>query len=300
MGILAPKMSPVGLRGDQRGAGLGAMAAATVIVVTAFGSSLGENVPILGVVLASFVLVALAMGLARWMRLGLERDLVVAAVRAAVQLLAVGFVLSALFDSSLARIWAWVWLGFMLVVSTRVVVHRARHHIQYLGSIAVVVLGGSAAIAIAVTFGFGVIEFDPISLVVVTGITIGNAMPSTVLGVNQAVTLARDHVGEIEAVLSLGFDRQMVTRYLAPRAARAALIPQIERTKVVGLIALPGAMTGLLLAGVDPVDAVVIQLIVMYLILGAAAVCVVSVVAAVSRAAVTADLRAAPWTQPGP
>ena len=293
-------MSPVGLRGDQRGAGLGAMAAATVIVVTAFGSSLGENVPILGVVLASFVLVALAMGLARWMRLGLERDLVVAAVRAAVQLLAVGFVLSALFDSSLARIWAWVWLVFMLVVSTRVVVHRARHRIQYLGSIAVVVLGGSAAIAIAVTFGFGVIEFNPISLVVVTGITIGNAMPSTVLGVNQAVTLARDHVGEIEAVLSLGFDRQMVTRYLAPRAARAALIPQIERTKVVGLIALPGAMTGLLLAGVDPVDAVVIQLIVMYLILGAAAVCVVSVVAAVSRAAVTADLRAAPWTQPGP
>lgn len=276
------------------------MAAATVIVVTAFGSSLGENVPILGVVLASFVLVALAMGLARWMRLGLERDLLVAAVRAAVQLLAVGFVLSALFDSSLARIWAWVWLGFMLVVSTRVVVHRARHHIQYLGSIAVVVLGGSAAIAIAVTFGFGVVEFNPISLVVVTGITIGNAMPSTVLGVNQAVTLARDHVGEIEAVLSLGFDRQMVTRYLAPRAARAALIPQIERTKVVGLIALPGAMTGLLLAGVDPVDAVVIQLIVMYLILGAAAVCVVSVVAAVSRAAVTADLRAAPWTQPGP
>ena len=78
------------------------------------------------------------------------------------------------------------------------------------------------------------------------------------------------------------------------------MIPQIERTKVVGLIALPGAMTGLLLAGVDPVDAVVIQLIVMYLILGAAAVCVVSVVAAVSRAAVTADLRAAPWTQPGP
>lgn len=274
--------------------------ATTVIVVTAFQSSLGENVPILGVVLASFVLVALAMVLARWMRLGLERDLVVAAVRAAVQLLAVGFVLSALFDSSLARIWAWVWLGFMLVVSTRVVVHRARHHIQYLGSIAVVVLGGSAAIAIAVTFGFGVIEFDPISLVVVTGITIGNAMPSTVLGVNQAVTLARDHVGEIEAVLSLGFDRRMVTRYLAPRAARAALIPQIERTKVVGLIALPGAMTGLLLAGVDPVDAVVIQLIVMYLILGAAAVCVVSVVAAVSRAAVTADLRAAPWTQPGP
>jgi len=67
----------------------------------------------------------------------------------------------------------------------------------------------------------------------------------------------------------------------------------------VGLIALPGAMTGLLLAGVDPVDAVVVQLIVMYLIVGAAAVCVVGVVSAVSRAAVTDDLRAAEWTAPG-
>ena len=156
----------------------------------------------------------------------------------------------------------------MVTVSTQVTMHRARHHIEHLRPIAFSVIAGSAAISIAVTFGFGVIEFEPIALVVVAGITIGNAMPSTVLGVNQSVSLARDHVGEIEAVLSLGFDRRMVTRYLAPRAARSALIPQIERTKVVGLIALPGAMTGLLLAGVDPLSAVVIQLVVMYLIIG--------------------------------
>ena len=53
--------------------------------------------------------------------------------------------------------------------------------------------------------------------------------------------------------------------------ARTALIPQIERTKVVGLIALPGAMTGLLLAGVDPIDAVLIQAAVMFLVLGSVA-----------------------------
>jgi putative ABC transport system permease protein len=76
------------------------------------------------------------------------------------------------------------------------------------------------------------------------------------------------------------------------------LIPQIERTKVVGLIALPGAMTGLLLAGVDPVEAVVIQLLVMYLVLGTAAVCVVGVVTAITRAAVTADLLIADWVYP--
>ena len=265
----------------------------------AYQSAVGSDIPLAGVVLASLVLVALALGLALWMRLGIERDLVVAAVRAAVQLLAVGLVFSVLFGSSLAQLWAWVWVVFMVLVSNRVVLHRAKHHIEYLAVIAVAVIGGSALISIAVTFGFGVIEFDPIALVVISGITIGNAMPSTVLGVNQAVAIARDHHAEVEAVLSLGFDRRMVTRYLAPRAARAALIPQIERTKVVGLIALPGAMTGLLLAGVEPVDAVVIQLIVMYLIVGAAAVCVSSVVTAVSRSAVTDDLRAADWTRPG-
>ena len=122
-------------------------------------------------------------------------------------------------------------------------------------------------------------------------------MPSTVLGVNQAVSMARDRIGEIEASLALGFDRGGVARQLAPRAARAALIPQIERTKVVGLIALPGAMTGLLLAGVSPVDAVIIQLVIMYLILGAAAVCVVAAVAVVCRSAVDPSMRTSSWVR---
>jgi putative ABC transport system permease protein len=122
-------------------------------------------------------------------------------------------------------------------------------------------------------------------------------MPSTVLGLNQAVDLAVDRPGEIEAALALGFDRIQVGAFLAPRAARAALIPQIERTKVVGLIALPGAMTGLLLAGVDPLDAVMIQLLIMLLVLGSTAICVVTVVALVTRASVTDDLRLADWVR---
>jgi putative ABC transport system permease protein len=78
-----------------------------------------------------------------------------------------------------------------------------------------------------------------------------------------------------------------------------ALISQIERTKVVGLIALPGAMTGLLLAGVDPVDAVVVQLLVMYLVLGAAAITVIVMVLAVTRSTITSRLQVAGWVRPG-
>lgn len=251
------------------------------------------------VVLASLSLILIAMGLAWWLGLKIERSLVTASVRAAVQLLAVGFIFVFIFQAPRALLWAWLWVAVMVTIATVVVLRRAKHRIGGLGVVATGAVLGSALISVATVFGFGVIAYQPVSLVVIAGITIGNAVPSAVLGVNQAVALSRDRRGEIEALLSLGFDRRGIVRFMAPRAARSSLIPQVERTKVVGLIALPGAMTGLLLAGVDPVDAVAVQLLVMYLVLGTAALCVVATVTAITRGAVTPNLLLAEWTRSG-
>lgn len=248
-----------------------------------------------GVILASLSLVLLAMGLAWWLGLRIERRLIEASLRAAVQLLAVGFIFLLIFESTAAIFWAWLWVGVMVIVATVVVVRRAKHQIAGVGLVTLGAVLGSALISVAVTFGFRVVAYNPVSLVVIAGITIGNAVPSAVLGVNQSVGLSRDRRGELEALLSLGFDRRQIVRFMAPRAARSALIPQVERTKVVGLIALPGAMTGLLLAGVDPVEAVAVQLLVMYLVLGTAALCVVATVAVIARGAVTRGLVVADW-----
>lgn len=261
-------------------------------------SSLSSSAVGWPVVLASLSLVILALLLAWALGLRIERELIVATLRAAVQLLAVGYLFALIFKSSGAAYWAWIWVGAMTVVATVVVVRRAKHRIDGLAVVAGSAVVGSALISIAVTFGFGVIEYGPVSLVVIAGITIGNAVPSAVLGVNRSVDSCRDGIDDLEALLSLGMNRQQIVRFMAPPTARTALIPQIERTKVVGLIALPGAMTGLLLAGVDPVEAVVIQLLVMYLVLGTAAVCVLAVVTAITRAAVTPDLLIADWVNP--
>ena len=249
-------------------------------------------------VLASLSLILLALGLAWALGLRIERELIVASVRAAVQLLAVGFVFVLIFESTGAAYWAWLWVVGMSIVASAVVVRRAKYRIPGLALVAGLAVVGSALISIAVVFGFGVIDYGPVSLVVIAGITIGNAVPSAVLGVNRSVDSSRDRVGDIEALLSLGMDRRQIVRFLAPSTARTSLIPQVERTKVVGLIALPGAMTGLLLAGVEPVEAVVIQLLVMYLVLGTAAVCVVAVVTAITRAAITRELIVAGWVRP--
>lgn len=255
------------------------------------------------VVAASLSLVVLALVLGWALGLRISRDVAVAAVRAAAQLLAVGAVLLLIFESSWADWLAVAWVAVMIVVASVVVRRRASRRtsarIPWMAPVTVAVVLVSAAISLVVTFGFGVLPYEPASVVVIAGITIGNAVPSAVLAVDQAVGRCRDRIGEIEAALALGLSRRQLVRFVAPRAARSAIIPQVERTKVVGLIALPGAMTGLLLAGVDPLDAVIIQLLVMYLVLGTAAVCVTALVGTVAVAVIDSQGVTARWVRPG-
>ncbi len=271
--------------------------ASVLIVAGAPGSLVEADVVGWPAAAASLSLIALTIGLALALRLGVAREIVEAAVRAAVQLLAVGLAFVALFDSTYADLWAWVWIGMMATIATFVVVRRAGQRVRGLPTVTIAAVVGSVAVSLGVVFGLGVIDREPIALVVIAGITIGNAVPSAVLAVKQSVELTRDRVGEVEAVLALGFTRAQVMQFMAPRAARTALIPQVERVKVVGVIALPGAMTGLLLAGIDPVQAVVVQLLVMYLVLGTAALCVITITVAVTARSVTDDLRVEAWVR---
>lgn len=224
------------------------------------------------------------------MHLGVTRRLVVATVRAGVQLLAVGFLLSLIIEASNSDWWAWMWVVGM-VVMTSVVAKRRTPQIPGGGMVTFASVASATAICLAVIFGMGVIDYEPITLVVIAGITIGNTLPSIVLGGKQLVTALEDGRGRIEALLALGFDVDGVTRVAGADIVRTALIPQIERTNVVGLIALPGAMTGLLLAGTDPVDAVLVQIIVMYLVLGSVAISVIVTVILGIRRSFTPDLR---------
>lgn len=244
-------------------------------------------------VAASLVLVAIAAALGWWMRLGITRRLVVAAARAGVQLSIVGLLLKGILTSPQAIWWAWAWVVAMVAI-TSVVARRRASQIPggWVGALVAVVL--STATCLAVIFGLAVLDYEPVTVVVIAGITIGNTLPSIVLGAKQLVKSLRDEAGKIEALLALGFDVGGVTRVAGAEIARTALIPQIERTNVVGLIALPGAMTGLLLAGADPVDAVLVQIIVMYLVLGSVAISVVATVVIGLRKSFTSDLRLLP------
>jgi hypothetical protein len=100
---------------------------------------------------------------------------------------------------------------------------------------------------------------------------IGNSMTATVLVARRLIDELRDKRDEVEARLALAQpSRQAAAPYLRI-ALRSAISPQIETTEATGLVFLPGAMTGLILAGVHPVQAVLVQAVVMFLILGSVA-----------------------------
>lgn len=244
----------------------------------------------------SLVLVAIVIGVSLWRHLGLERSILWAAARATVQLLTVGALFTVIFESGLANLWAGLWVCVMVAIAGVVVARRtgATRDLVVVGLLAI---GVTVGVVLAVIFGLGVLQLEAVSVVVIAGITIGNTMPTVVQAVDRTRSELSDSAGQIEAMLALGFDGSMAMRRVVQNVARLALVPQIERTKVVGLIALPGAMTGLLLAGVDPFDAVLIQLIVMFLVLGAVALSVIIVTLALTRRALTDDLRLDEWVQ---
>jgi putative ABC transport system permease protein len=244
-------------------------------------------------VAASFVLVAVAIGLSLRQGLGIERTIAWAATRALVQLVAVGYALTLILDDDAPTIFAIVWVLAMVVIAAVTVRARAPD-VPGVFPVAFLALGAATVATLGVLFGLGVFPFEPIAIVPLAGMMIGNSMAATVSAARRVVAELADHRLEVEARLALGQPWSDASRPYVRAAVRVALTTQIESTKTVGIIALPGAMTGLILAGVDPLDAVLVQVAVMYLILGAAATTTAIVGNGVARRLFTPDHRLIP------
>lgn len=238
----------------------------------------------------SLVLVAVAVGLSLSRRLGLERNLLWAAARAMAQLLLVGLLLQFLLHRNRTLAWSWLWVVAMLLLAGMTVQRRARE-VPDLLVLSLVAFGAAAVVSLGVLFGFGVFPLEARTLIPMAGLMIGNSMAATVLVARRVCEELRDKRAEVEARLALGLPSREAARPYVRNALRTALIPQIETTKAVGLVVLPGAMTGLILAGVDPLDAVRVQAAVMYLVLGSVATTTAVVALGVQRRLFTQDHR---------
>lgn len=244
----------------------------------------------------SLLLVVVAAGVSLAWRLGLERDIVWAAARALVQLLLVGGVLVLLLAPDVSVWWSWLWVAAMIAYAGWTARRRAPS-IPGLLPVALAAFVAAAAVTLLVLFGLGVFPLSSRTLVPMAGLIIGNAMTSTVLAGRRIQEEFADKSDEIEARLALGQSARDAARPYVRSVLRSALSPQIETTKATGLVFLPGAMTGLILAGVAPVQAVLVQAVVMFLVLAAAATTTSVVALGLVRRLFTPDHRLRPLTR---
>lgn len=228
----------------------------------------------------ALVLVVLAIGISVGRGLKLEKDLSIATVRALVQLGLVAAAIHLIFSyAGLMVLFVIVMLAAATYTSARRMAGIPRAPLLALASI-----GTASAVAALILFGAGAFPFEPQFLIPIVGMLIGNCMTATSL----AGTRLRDDVIarelEIEARLALGVTSREALRSHVRRAAATSMLPTIDSTKNVGIIFLPGAFVGMMLAGRSPADAAQVQLVVLFMLLGAVAVAGMIVTLLVGRA----------------
>lgn len=238
----------------------------------------------------SLLLVGVAAAISWWQQLGLQRQIIVSAARALAQLLLVGAALTLIISPGRSIWWSWLWVAAMLGYASTVARRRAPE-VPHLLTLALVSFSAAAVITLGVLFGLHVFTLTGRTLVPIAGMMIGNSMTATVLAGRRLTDELRDKRDEVEARLALGqASRQAATPYVRA-ALRAALTPQIETTKATGLVVLPGAMTGLILAGTAPLQAVLVQAVVMFLVLAATATTTAVIALGLVRRLFTPDHR---------
>ncbi len=214
--------------------------------------------------IALVALLGLAVGVSVWGRLGISRDLVVAALRAVVQLVAVSAVIAVV----LRHVWSSVLFALaMFAVAAWTAAGRvqARRDLAWIaGSIAAGVVP-----VLLVIFGSGAVEFTGPAIIPIAGIVIGGAMTAHALAGRRAFAALRSDPGQVDAALALGLDRRFAIENLIGRHAFEALVPVIDQTRTVGLVALPGAFVGVLLGGGSAADAAAAQVLVLVGLLAA-------------------------------
>lgn len=213
-------------------------------------------------------MMAIAIGLSAWERLGLEWSLAIATGRTILQLLVVGYILAFIF--ALNNPWAVLAiLAVMLTIAA--VVARNRISKKYPGLLPLV--WGSILVSTALTLCYTnllVIQppkwYEPQYLIPLAGIVLGNAMNGAAIAGERLVSTINASQLEIETHLSLGATPQQAVTQYRKDAIRAGLIPTLNQMMVVGIVTLPGIITGQLLSGVNPLDAASYQILIMFML----------------------------------
>ncbi|MBU7582990.1 MAG: iron export ABC transporter permease subunit FetB [Nostoc sp. TH1S01] len=213
-------------------------------------------------------LIAIAIGLSAWEKLGLELNLAIATGRTILQLLVLGYV----FDFIFAVNNAWAVLGILAIILTITAI-VTRNRISQKIPLVLPVVWGAILISTAFTLFYTYLLilqpdrwFEARYIIPLAGIIIGNGMNAAAIAGERLVSTINNSSGEIETHLSLGATPQQAVRQYRREAIRAALLPTINQMMLIGMASLPSITAGQLLGGVNPLDAVSYEILIVFMV----------------------------------
>jgi len=219
-------------------------------------------------------LMLIAVGISHWQKLGLAQRLVIGAIRTVVQLMLVGYALVYIF--ALDR---WYLVGVallcMLLVATKAAVNRqfsASRTLLMITGVAMLLASGLTLLYISTLVVRVTPWYNPQYLIPLFGMIIGSAMNAAAIAAERLASEMAARTAEIEAYLALGATVQQASQQPVRQALRAALMPTVNGLMVVGIVTLPGMMTGQILAGASPLIAIRYQIVVAFMQAAAVAI----------------------------
>lgn len=221
--------------------------------------------------IAALLILALA-GLSLRLKLGVEKQLLWAAARSIIQLLLIGLVLKALF-AHVQLGWVALMAAVMIIVAGREVMVRQKRRLLGwwgfgVGTVSMFVSSFTVTV-LALVMVIGTTPwYAPQYAIPLLGMVLGNTMNGISLGLDRLTQDAAQKRPIIESRLALGQSWEMAISDSRREAIRVGLIPIINSMAAAGIVSLPGMMTGQILSGTPPVEAVNYQILVMFLIAG--------------------------------
>ena len=216
----------------------------------------------------ALIFVIIPLVLSKTLHLGLEKDTLVAAIRSIVQLLIVGYLLQYVFD---AENILYILLMVLLIIGAAT--QNARKKGAAIKGITwklVITFITIEVLTQGILLGLSITPATPQYIIPISGMIVGNSMVLSILFLNRFTSEVETHENETELILSLGgTPKQAIHRQLTD-SIKASIIPTIESQKTIGLVQLPGMMSGQIIAGADPVQAVQFQLLILFLVMTSA------------------------------
>ena len=215
-----------------------------------------------------FVLIPLL--LSKTLHLGLEKDTIIATIRSIIQLFAVGYILKIVFEADSP-----LYILLMVLVMIGAATQNARKKGSAIRGITwkvAVTLIFIEVLTQGIILGFNMTPRTAQYIIPISGMVIGNSMVLAILFLNRFSAEIESRQDETELILSLGGTPKQAIHTQLTTSIKASMIPTIESQKTIGLVQLPGMMSGQIIGGADPIQAVQFQLLILFLLLTTAAV----------------------------